>query len=178
MPSQLLPGSISGSWGHRQKRPRVVPWPIRHRHAENRPLAVAGIRHLLQLLAFRSDPMATVCHEDEHVEEMLKRREQGPTWPMHIAENAFATITFLEDALRAEDWRIAEQDGMLVDRRRPLRGDVLGSLAVQLRLRGLAAHSSTTCGVALGSSLCGRSRSRVEIDICAAYGAPERAQGV
>eukprot|EP00439_Symbiodinium_sp_Y106_P064201 s1046_g10.t1 len=154
MPSQLLPGSISGSWGHRQKRPRVVPWPIRHRHAENRPLAVAGIRHLLQLLAFRSDPMATVCHEDEHVEEMLKRREQGPTWPMHIAENAFATITFLEDDCGA------------------------GSLAVQLRLRGLAAHSSTTCGVALGSSLCGRSRSRVEIDICAAYGAPERAQGV
>ncbi|CAE7257531.1 padC [Symbiodinium necroappetens] len=49
------------------------------------------------------DPMATVCHEDEHVEEMLKRREQGPTWPMHIAENAFATITFLEDVGTGRD---------------------------------------------------------------------------
>ncbi len=43
------------------------------------------------------NPKATVCHEDEFVEEMLKLREQGPTWPMHIAENAFAEITFLED---------------------------------------------------------------------------------
>ena len=25
------------------------------------------------------DPMATVCHEDEHVEEMLKRREKDRT---------------------------------------------------------------------------------------------------
>ncbi len=43
------------------------------------------------------NPKTTVCHEDEFVEEMLKRREKGPTWPMHIAENAFAQITFLED---------------------------------------------------------------------------------
>ena len=43
------------------------------------------------------NPKATVCHEDEFVEEMLKLREQGPTWPMNIAENAFAEITFLED---------------------------------------------------------------------------------
>ncbi len=43
------------------------------------------------------NPKATVCHEDEYVDEMLKLREQGPTWPMHIAENAFAQITFLED---------------------------------------------------------------------------------
>ena len=43
------------------------------------------------------NPKATVCHEDDFVDEMLKLREQGPTWPMHIAENTFAEITFLED---------------------------------------------------------------------------------
>ena len=43
------------------------------------------------------NPKITVCHEDDYVDEMLKYREQGPTWPMHIAENAFAEITFLED---------------------------------------------------------------------------------
>ena len=43
------------------------------------------------------NPKATVCHEDEFVDEMLKLREQGPTWPMNIAENTFAEITFLED---------------------------------------------------------------------------------
>ena len=43
------------------------------------------------------NPKATVCHEDKFVEEMLKLREEGPTWPMHIAENAFAEITFIED---------------------------------------------------------------------------------
>ena len=43
------------------------------------------------------NPGPTICHEDEHDEEMLKLREQGPTWPMHIAENTFAKITFLED---------------------------------------------------------------------------------
>ena len=43
------------------------------------------------------NPGPTICHEDEHDEEMLKLREQGPTWPMHIAENTFAKITYLED---------------------------------------------------------------------------------
>ena len=43
------------------------------------------------------NPKLTVCHEDEHNEEMLKLREKGPTWPMHIVENTFAEITFLED---------------------------------------------------------------------------------
>ena len=43
------------------------------------------------------NPGPTICHEDEHDEEMLKLREQGPTWPMNIAENTFAKITYLED---------------------------------------------------------------------------------
>ena len=43
------------------------------------------------------NPQLTVCHEDEHVDEMLKLREKGPTWPMHYAEDSFATINVLED---------------------------------------------------------------------------------
>ena len=40
------------------------------------------------------NPKATVCHEDEHVDEILTLRDKGPTWPMHEAENSFATINF------------------------------------------------------------------------------------
>lgn len=49
------------------------------------------------------NPGPTICHEDEHDEEMLKLREKGPTWPMHIAENTFAQITYLEDVGAGRD---------------------------------------------------------------------------
>jgi phenolic acid decarboxylase len=42
-------------------------------------------------------PERTICHENEFVDEMLKYREEGPTWPMITAEDTFANITFLEE---------------------------------------------------------------------------------
>lgn len=42
-------------------------------------------------------PERTVCHENELVEEMLRYRDEGPTWPMVVAEDTFAEITFLEN---------------------------------------------------------------------------------
>ena len=49
------------------------------------------------------NPKLTVCHEDEHVDEMLTLREKGPTWPMHFAEDSFATINVLEDVGAGRD---------------------------------------------------------------------------
>ena len=42
-------------------------------------------------------PERTICHENEFVDDMLKYRDQGPTWPMVPAEDSFANITFLEN---------------------------------------------------------------------------------
>ena len=49
------------------------------------------------------NPQLTVCHEDEHVDEMLALREKGPTWPMHFAEDSFATINVVEDVGAGRD---------------------------------------------------------------------------
>ena len=49
------------------------------------------------------NPKLTVLHEDEHVDEMLALREKGPTWPMHFAEDSFATINVLEDVGAGRD---------------------------------------------------------------------------
>ena len=43
-----------------------------------------------------NDPKKTVCFQNEHLEEMLRLRDAGPTYPKLVVDE-FANITFMED---------------------------------------------------------------------------------
>jgi len=38
----------------------------------------------------------TVCFQNDHIEEMRRYRDAGPTYPIHVVDE-FAKITFVED---------------------------------------------------------------------------------
>ncbi|HJO92432.1 MAG TPA: phenolic acid decarboxylase [Victivallales bacterium] len=42
-------------------------------------------------------PELTICHENKFIDEMLKYRDQGPTWPMETAIDSFGRIKFITD---------------------------------------------------------------------------------
>jgi phenolic acid decarboxylase len=57
-------------------------------------------------------PERTVCFQNDHLEEMERYRQEGPTYPIFLVTEA-ATITFLEDAGQDDETLVSVAPGDL-----------------------------------------------------------------